>query len=307
MGLVKTGGGCSPLYKSVNRNDLSFVLPPGSCNSAYKIFYEHPASDLPASATRWDGASDWIKPAIATPAISNLSFTSNTPNSRDGNITFNLTGYIGAIDVSVDTNNNGSYSDPGDVTFQYGTSSGAVSVPFDGKDGNGSIIPSTEALGVKVAIDHTAEIHFLATDVELRGGGIEVDRLNGPAGGESIIHWDDTNFASPDANRCSLTSVLDGTAGIDSTGGVHSWSLAGCGGPQFGNFNNNINGSWGDSRIINEWAYVSSNTFQTFNLVAASESATLAATGQNATILEEIGLLLILISTVGLVIAKSRT
>lgn len=316
LGLVQSGGGCIPLYKSVNRNSTSFAFPPGSCNSAYKIFYETPASDLPASATRWDNTTDWIKPAIATPAISNLNFTSTTPNSRAGNITFDLANFSGTVDVSIDTNDNGSYSDPGDVTIPYGAVSGAVSVPFDGNDGNGDPIPISQKLTFKIAIDRSAEIHFLATDVELRGGGIEVQRLNGPAGGENVIHWDDTNFASPDANRCSFTSQLDGTAGVDSTGGVHAWDLSGCGAPNYGNFNNNVNGSWGDSRIINEWAYVSSNTFMTTSLAgyiapgtlaSTDPTTTLAATGQNANILTDVGVVLILISGIGLINLRRRT
>lgn len=308
LGLVKSGGGCIPLYKSVNRNDTSFDLAPAGCDSDFKLFYEAPAADLPASATDWDATTDWIKPAIANPAISNLAFAPTTANSRDGNVTFNLANFTGLVDLDIDTNGNGSYSDPGDVSIETGAASGAVTIPFDGKDGNGDAIPNSQKLNFKVTIDHTAEIHFLATDVELRGGGIEVDRLNGPGGNLNTIFWDDTNFASPDANRCSLTSQLDGTAGVDSTGGVHAWSLSGCTGPQFGNFNDNVHGSWGDSRIINEWAFVPANDFAAISLAGFTDpgTPTLPDTGQNSYALLGLAGLLIVGSAVGLVSLKRQ-
>jgi len=259
-GLVNTGGGCDPHYKSVNLNAVDFANAPSSCNPGFKLFYEAPAGDLPTSATQWDTTTDWVMPAIATPTISNLGFSSTTTNSRDGNITFDITDYTGPSNILIDTNNDHDYTDPEDVTIPSGITVGANSVAFDGLDGLGNPIPDTQTINYTVSIAHTAEIHFLTQDVELRGGGIEVTRLNGPSGGENTLFWDDTDFANPDANRCSVTSQPDGTAGVDSTGGVHTWSLSGCAGPNFGNFNNFINGAWGDSRTMDEWAYVDSST-----------------------------------------------
>ncbi len=291
VGIVNSGGGCVPIYKSVNGAviDSSWAYAPSSCNSSYKLFYENPASDLPASATQWDGNTDWVKPAIANPAISNLGFSPTTTNSRDGNITFDLANFTGPVDVNIDTNNNGSYADPGDVTITYGASPGAVSVPFDGKDGNGDDIPNNQAIKFKASISKTAEIHFLMEDVELVGGGIQINRLNGPSGNETTIYWDDTQLAFPGVNRCSGTPQQDGTAGVDSTGGVHGWTLSGCGSPNYGNYNNYTDGSWGDARTINNWAFVATNTNATYTLSAftttptpdpEAQSIELADTGQ---------------------------
>ncbi len=309
IGLVHSGGGCVPLYKSVNLSATNFATPPASCDSDFKLFYEAPASDLPTSATQWDATTDWVKPAIATPVISDLSFNSTTLNSRDGDITFNLANYAGLVNVYIDTNNNGNYSDPVDVTIPYGANDGANTVPFDGKDGNGNTIPNSQALSFKANIDRSAEIHFLMQDVELSGGGIEVQRLNGPAGNETLIYWDDTDFADPDSNRCSITPQPNGTAGVDSTGGVHTWSLSGCGAPNYGNFNNGINGSWGDARTIDEWAYVAINTFATYTLAGYTDPSTptLPDTGQNSSLLLAVAGTLMLVPAMTLVVIKRQT
>ncbi len=309
LGLVKSGGGCVPLYKSVNRNDLSYAFPAANCASTFKTFFEVPASDLPVSATKWDGSTDWIKSPITPPSITGLSFTSGT-DSRDGNINITSANYRGAVNLGIDTNGNGVYTDPVDVHLLIGMINGVANVVFNGKDGLGNTIPTSQPINFKATIDHAAEIHFLATDVELRGSGVEVIRQNGPAGNESTIYWDDTKFPSPDANRCSITpDALDATAGVDSTGGVHSWSLSGCGGPQFGNFNNNVNGSWGDSRIINEWAFVPSNASKTFVLSAHTvlpASIILADTGDNTHVLIALSLAFVIVPSAILTVIKKQ-
>lgn len=284
VGLVKSGGGCTPLYKSVNQNDTNFALAPASCEADYKLFFEQMASDLPTSATRWDGDTDWVLPPVENPVISNIAFTSTTANSRDGNVSFNLSNYIGLVTVYVDTNDNGNYNDPGDVSIPVVGVDGANTVAFDGKDGNGATISNSQKLNFKVAIEHVAEIHFLMTDVELRGGGIAVQRLNGSGGGQSTIYWDDLDLADPDANRCSFTANRNGTAGVDSTGGVHAWDISTCPPPNYGNYNDFIHGSWGDGRIINDWAYAAANTFQVVSLSGYTDpgTPTLPDTGQNS-------------------------
>lgn len=272
LGLVQPGT-CLPHYKSINMGaGYTDYFPPAECNSAYKVFFENPASDLPATSTTWSGSTEWVRPGIVTPGVTNVGFTSTSTGSRNGNVTFNLTNYEGPLTVEVDVNNNGVYTDPVDVSIPYTAAApGAQSVAFDGKDGNGADIPTAQVLNFRVKVDRVAEIHFLSGDVERRAGGIEVTRLNGPAGDESVIYWDDSDFASPDANRCPapLGITLTGTSGVDSTGGVHAWTTTGCAGgsPQFsGNANNGVNGSWGDFRIINDWAFVPVDVTATFAL-----------------------------------------
>lgn len=288
LGLVQPGT-CLPLYKSVTMNTTGFAKPGPNCHSVYKLFFELPASDLPASSSRWNGSSDWIKPPITLPSINNLTFTSSSTGSRSGTIAFDPLDYKGPVTVQVDVNNNGVYTDPVDVSMPVAAEADPMTVAFNGLDGNGNSIPANQAITFRVTIDRVAEIHFLAEDVERRAGGIEVTRLNGPTGDESLIYWDDTDFIFPDSNHCPdpLTGVMpDGTAGVDSSGGAHSWTTTGCSGgsPQFGgNANNGINGSWGDYRIINDWAFVPANVSATYTLAAytASTMPNLAATGSD--------------------------
>lgn len=291
LGLVQPGT-CIPHYKSVNMGGTVNYRPPAECHSAYKLFFDSPASDLPASAATWDGSTEWVRPPVTTPDVSNVGFSPSSTGSRNGNVTFNLANYQGPVTVEVDVNNNGAYSDPVDRSFPYTAASpGAHSVPFDGNDGQGNAIPTNQVLTFRVKVDRVAEIHFLSGDVERRAGGIEVTRLNGPAGGEKTIYWDDTDFAFPDSNRCPapLLVVPDGTAGVNSTGGAHLWTTTSCAGgaPQFGgNANNGINGSWGDFRLINDWAFVPTDVSATFVLAAYTASApTLAPTGSNQVVL----------------------
>lgn len=319
LGLVQPGT-CLPLYKSVTMNTSGFAKPDPSCHSVYKLFFEPPASDLPASSTRWNGSTDWIKPPIVPPSIHNLTFTSSSTGSRDGTITFDPLDYKGPVTVQIDVNNNGSYTDPIDVSMPVAAEADPMTVAFDGLDGNGNAIPANQAITFRVGINRVAEIHFLAEDVERRAGGIEVTRLNGPAGDESLIYWDDTDFIFPDPNHCPdpLTGVVpDGTAGFDSTGGVHAWTTTGCpGGPpqNGGNANDGIHGSWGDYRIINDWAFAPANVSATYTLAAygtpaasttpASSAPTLAATGSDRTALVTLVAVILLAAATSLVATK---
>ena len=272
IGLVESGGGCTPLYKSVNMTDTDFAIAPSNCQSYFKLFFVSPAADLPASALKWDGSSEWVKPPITPPVVSNLNFVSATADSRTGSLDFDVGTYTGLLFVDVDTNNNGVYTDPVDVTLKHTAIISSNSVPFNGLDGNGDPIANDQAISFRVRIDRQAEIHFLNQDVERRNGGIEVQRLNGPLAGRNTIFWDDTRFANPDPNRCSVTSTSNGTLGVDSLGGVHSWTNAVPPCTNFGSANNGINGSWGDYRIINDWTYASSDVSATYLLAGASSS-----------------------------------
>jgi uncharacterized repeat protein (TIGR01451 family) len=156
--------------------------------------------------------------------------------------------------VQIDANDDGDYDDPEDVTIPHFADGGAESVAFDGLDGLGNPIPYTQEVGARVLIDRTAELHFTNIDVERRAGGLEVEVLNGPTAGDQTLYWDDTAFTGQNASRCSTTPVLDGTGGVNSAGGVHSWTNAGC--TALGNFNDGINGSWGDVRIMDDWTFV---------------------------------------------------
>src|SRR5699024_7219759 len=110
---------------------------------------------------------------------------------------------------------------------------------FDGLDGQGNAASMCTEMNARVHFDKLGEVHVLQRDVEARVPGIEITRMNGAAAPDSTIYWDDTELALDRANE---TPQVDGTAGVDSTGGVHGWAY-------------DIN-SWGNNRTIDDWTYL---------------------------------------------------
>jgi uncharacterized repeat protein (TIGR01451 family) len=256
---VRQGSSCESAYRSINVTgphvdpDYSTAAL-GECGDPYKIFFERPDEEMPETAARWDGDTDWLNPPVVTPAITSLAFVPDGGTVQSGELTFDLSGFSGQLAVQIDANGDGDYDDPEDVTIPRFADGGAESVVFDGLDGLGNPIPHTQAINARVVIDRTAELHFTNGDVESRAGGIEVEVLNGPTAGDQTLYWDDTAFTGQNAGRCSTTPILDGTSGVDSAGGVHAWTNAGC--PDAGSPNDGIGGSWGDVRVMDDWTFV---------------------------------------------------
>ena len=244
---VRAPGTCLSTYRSVAATDPAGSLAAADeCGAPYKVFFEPPALDLPATATSWDGTTTWVNPAVATPSITDAAFTPDTPGSRSGSIDVVVSGFTGQLTVQVDADHDGVFDGPADVALPGWATDGAASVAFDGLDGEGDALPVTRAITARVLSDRTAEIHLVADDVELLAGGVELTLLNGPDPGRSTLHWDDTGLA---ASACGTQpAVVDGSAGVASDGGVHGWDAAGC--PP------DMAGSWGDDRLIDHWAHL---------------------------------------------------
>ncbi|MCP2243601.1 DUF7927 domain-containing protein [Lentzea aerocolonigenes] len=252
FGIVQDGT-CTSAYQS------SATPRParGACGGVFKLFFESPSPDLPPAATRWNGTTDWIRQPEPAPAvITGGTFTPSAPGTRAGTLAFDLSGYSGPLTVHVDVNDDGDHTDPTDRTLPVTAAAGAVVVPFDGLDGAGARIPAGQSFSFEVVVDRVAEIHFVNTDAELRGGGIDVHRLNGPAFGRTTLQWNDTAFPNPDRERCGAAPITDGRTGIGSAGGVHGWGLGTCGSVAGANANDGVHGGWGDLRAIEEWTYV---------------------------------------------------
>ncbi len=259
---LRQPGTCDSVYESGQMplgpwGDPYTTPMPGECGDPYKIFFAAPSADLPVSATRWDGASDWILPPVVDPTISAGTFTPANNTDQSGSLAFTSTNFAGNMNILVDANNDGDFTDPVDRTIPYYSAGGGNSFAFDGLDGLGALIPSTQPISFRAVADRTGEIHFVNSDVEVRAGGIEVIAQRGPNAGNPTLYWNDVPLVG-EGTRCSTTPAPDGTAGIDSTGGVHSW--ADCVGTA-SNRNDGINGSWGDTRNINDWTYRPINAF----------------------------------------------
>jgi uncharacterized repeat protein (TIGR01451 family) len=240
---VRYNGTCTSAYASVPMGDPArSTAGLRECGDPYKIFFEAPAADLPATATYFNGRTDWVKPPVApTPSITNVAFTPDNALTRAGDIDFDVENFTGQLVVEIDTNDDGTY----DVRLPASAIDGSGSVRFDGRDANGNPVPAGQDMNVRVSITQTGEIHFNQSDVEVRGGGIQVTRLNGAGAGDRTIRWNDSGLSA--TGTCGTRPTpLDATAGVNSTGGVHAWSPAGCA---------SLNG-WGDVRHIDDWTSV---------------------------------------------------
>ena len=275
---IRENGTCNSVYQSIFFNDPNWSPANGECDDgAFKLFFEQPDSALPASATTWDGGTDWVNPPVVVPGATNLAFTPNSPDVYSGTLTFDLFNFPGGnVKVEVDTDNDGSFVGPQDRMITVGGSDAApVELAFDGLDGLGAPIPPTQAIQFRVLIDQIAEIHFVNYDVESRAG-IEVTQLTSdpmlatPAG-DKTISWNDSHL-DPNTDDalapapgfltwfhttwpdCFLPGpVKDGCASpafqgadVNSAGGVHGWEWS----PQGGA---GLAIGWGNNRYIDDW------------------------------------------------------
>lgn len=263
VGIRKTGE-CVSAYHSTEVSDKNFSPALGSCGAQYKLFFEEPAGQLPATAMRWDGKEDWVRPNISRPSLGELSFTSDkSSDQQSGTVSFFLHNFVGQYAIKFDVDNDGSFDGQSDVTLHEhmkNLSDGLQHVRFSGVDRQGQIIPPSQKIGVKVEIAKVAEIHFVAVDVEGRQG-IQVTRLNGDNAPTDRVCWNDTEL-SPIPNARYATMDFDGRDCPASASGVHGWL-----------YNNQ---SWGNARYIDDWIYATAK-LQGSNQIVYPQDTALAA------------------------------
>lgn len=247
-----SGSGCVSAYESIDiggpHADTDFYLPTTECGDRYKIFFAEPDPSLPASVELPGGASTWLLPPVVVPTLTDFAFEQAPGDVRIGTFTFESVDFTGNAQIQIDVDGNGSYVDPVDRSIPIAIiGDGAQAVDFDGLDGLGQPIPTSAALRARVRITRVGEIHFALEDAEMRGA-LRVTAHTGPQVGPSTVYWNDTELLVTD--RDCPTSVLDGTAGFDSSAGVHGWDCV-------NNANDGVHGSWGDLRVIDDWTYQS--------------------------------------------------
>lgn len=242
---IRKNDDCTSAYRSVGVTSTEYSPALGACGSRYKLFFEEPAGDLPTKATRWDDADDWVRPSISRPKLAELHFSPDkSQDQQSGTISFFLHNFIGQYDIKIDVDNDGSFDGQSDVALHEqmrSLSDGLQQVRFQGVDRQGQIIPRSQKIGIKVEITKVAEIHFVAVDVEGRGG-IEVTRLNGDNAPTTRLCWNDTDL-TPIADVRFMTKDVDGRNCPESGGGVHGWLYT--------------SKSWGNARYIEDWIYAS--------------------------------------------------
>lgn len=249
FGIVKKGE-CTTAYQSIATNNGTMMPSFGECGGSYKLFFEQPSDDLPTQAARWDDSKDWVRPNIDRPVVEGLKFTPDQAADRQsGTITYTLKNFVGQYEVRIDTNGDGSYDGPNDITLKRQIKNlkdaGQKTIKFDGLDRSDKIIPRTQQITMKVNIAKSGEIHLVGADIEGREGGIELVRLSGDNAPSTDVCWNDTELgATTDALGSQL--ILDGTTCPDSTGGVHKWK-----------YSISEGATWGNARYIDDWVYTS--------------------------------------------------
>jgi len=276
LGLASTAD-CTPTYQSRDSSNVAGLTASG-CGSDYRIFFQQPSAALPASTPSADGTLAVLPTPLTAQdlAVDDLKFTPTSANSADGTFNYSITPrFQGSYELQVDTNGNGTYDDPQDRTITLGADgSGNYLYDFDGLDGQGNAIADCTLMHARIFYPQVGEIHVIQQDVEGRAGGIQITRTNGPGAPDSTIYWDDRQI-DPSLHS-NTTPQLNGTAGVDSTGGVHGWDFNGT--------------SWGNAAYIDDWTYTPLNAgtgeISVGGLcltVAKTSSATTAVEGDKVT------------------------
>ena len=214
-----------PIYKSLKQIDYKrssdITNLTGSPNFLYdpqakdddlfinnKVFFNMPDNSMPSEALMTDifnkeTYETWlITPPIQNgPSIEKIDFTPGDINGNGcppGFVKEGDGGYFtvkfnapGNVFIELDLNNNGNYGDPLDQTLFKNVDSGLDTIFWDGKLGNGLIVPAQKNFIVKYkATLRTGEIHVLLADIENNPNGVAITRLNGPNSPYNQFYYD---------------------------------------------------------------------------------------------------------------------
>jgi hypothetical protein len=245
----------TPLYKSKEWLDPAIRnLNEPTCGSYNKLFFTPIDMTLPSSAPRWNIAtgqsvSEYLNPPVSGPVVTELTYQANGTNALSGDITFKVSDFIGNAVLQLDLDNDGVYGGANDRNLPFSVSNAnSITVDFDGLNVAGSALAADSKIKAKILIDRTGEVHVTMIDVEFLTG-MKIERTTGDLTGASNLYWDDTELT--ETGKSSVTSVKDGTAGVDSSVGlgVHGWA-------------GTAPNQWGNSRLIDNWTYVGAASTQ---------------------------------------------
>jgi uncharacterized repeat protein (TIGR02543 family) len=242
----------------------------------YRLFFEKPDTNLPATATM-AGETVPVLPKVVTAAslraATNVTFAAS-PNSVGGVFTVNsLASFSGTIDVQVDANNNGSYTDSVDMTRTVAVNKGKGTWVWDGKGATGNAVAGGGK--ARAVVERSAEAHLLLHDIEYMSG-VTMTRLNGDGAPNSTIYWDDRQLTAQRGSTTPVKSCLSG-CNSSSSSSVHGWVRGDA--QVINGVKDNQSTSWGDASVVDNWAYVSMSA--TSSAVAIPEVYELSFQGVN--------------------------
>ncbi|WP_300487057.1 DUF11 domain-containing protein, partial [Flavobacterium sp.] len=253
----------NPSYKSLDISDPTDaqfrIHDPRSADSGsnvtHKIFYSKPALDLPTSASMSGGTTTWLKNSVLTPTASNITYTGveGTPD---------LSGNKGAY-IGFDSNLAGTYKIEILGGFPTRTITGNCivgtnTVFWDGRDGNGNILPAGTNIGeIRVQL-FGAEVHFPFIDMEINPGGIIIEQLDNSYNlftpNRDLVYWDDSDISGGMATHKS-NPTASGSNGISSNTNGHKWGLYTSGSSGSGNSGTGSS-SFGNEKSMDTWSFV---------------------------------------------------
>ncbi len=253
-GLKTAAGEASYLsYNSTTDPPIKDPRTPDGLNDiTQKVFYEIPASDMPATTATSSGYT-WLKQSSAlSPTVSNFSFVGKegTPNLAG---TYPLGGYINftASDncnyaIDIDANNNGVYTDAVDRRLSGSAYYGSNSVLWNGLNGQGNKISAgTSAIKIRIFL-LGGEIHFPFFDLEDNRSGLIIKLLNSsgtPVTNADTIFWDDTGITSSGGPS---NPVKTGIVGVRSSVNGHK-------------FGDGTDVGFGNEKVLDTWTYTPGN------------------------------------------------
>ncbi len=244
-------------YQSVDNVNSPNIQDPTTADTqsdiTYKIFFNTPAADLPATANTPGGGTTWLLNTPAAPTVSSVNFIGDEgtvgqagTNPLGGNFTFtSSTG--GSYSIVIDVNKNGLFTDPIDRKLTGTFSAGTNQVHWDGLDGMGNKAPTggLSAYTANVSLANTAgEVHFPFFDVERNVNGIILTRINGNEAPDDTVYWDDT----PITVVGTPPNPIKNLTGISSSVNGHKWGITTTDPTDQNDFGNN--------KSIDTWAYI---------------------------------------------------
>ena len=188
------------------------LLLDGLDAAAHKLFFDQPASDLPAAAESAYGPM-WLRTAPTQPAdASQFSYSGGV--GKAGSFSFQAS-TAGRYQITVDLDNNGIWGDGVDVMLSGMATTGLNLVSWDGRDGFGQLAPGIHGGYRARLVTVVGEAHLPLFDIENRAGGIIVER---PGGGFNV-HYDDALLAG----RSGGPETGRNSGGADSRYGAHAF------------------------------------------------------------------------------------